>query len=150
MTKQASVGKILIVDDSVRDVELMLEALSDSHLANEVTVAHDGVDALDYLRREGSHANREPGNPVVVLLDLKMPRLDGLAVLREIRADDNLRLIPVVIMTSSREEQDLIRSYELGTNAYVVKPVDFGDFMSAVKRLGIFWAVVNECVESDR
>jgi len=138
------VGKILIVDDSPRDVELMLEALSESNLANEVAVARDGAEALDFLHRREAFATREPGNPVVVLLDLKMPKVDGLTVLKEIRADPDLQLIPVVVMTSSRQEQDLVRSYELGTNAYVVKPVDFEHFIEAVRQLGVFWAVINE------
>ncbi len=142
-----SVGRILLVDDSPRDVELVLDALDQSSLANEVAVARDGVEALDYLFRRGAFADREPGNPVVVLLDLKMPRVDGLTVLKTIREDPKLRYIPVVVMTSSREEQDLVRSYELGTNAYVVKPVDFSGFIDAVKHLGIFWAVVNEPLE---
>ena len=139
-----SVGRILIVDDSPRDVELVLDALEQKHLANEVTVARDGAEALDYLYRRGPFAQREPGNPVVILLDLKMPKVDGLTVLRTLRQDQDLKLIPVVVMTSSREEQDVVKSYELGTNAYVVKPVDFTAFIDAVANLGIFWAVINQ------
>lgn len=139
-----SLGRILLVDDSPRDIELMVEALEQSHLANEVAIARDGAEALDYLHKRGSFADRTPGNPVVVMLDLKMPKVDGLTVLKEMRSDPKLRLIPVVVMTSSREEQDLVRSYELGSNAYVVKPVDFQGFIEAVKQVGIFWAVINE------
>ncbi len=139
-----SLGRILLVDDSPRDLELMVEALEQSHLANEVAIARDGAEALDYLHRRGSFADRAPGNPVVVMLDLKMPKVDGLTVLKEMRSDPKLRFIPVVVMTSSREEQDLVRSYELGSNAYVVKPVDFSGFIEAVKQVGIFWAVINE------
>ncbi|HJV49126.1 MAG TPA: response regulator [Geothrix sp.] len=139
-----SLGRILLVDDSPRDLELMVEALSQSHLANEVAIARDGAEALDYLHRRGAFADRPAGNPVVVMLDLKMPKVDGLTVLQEMRGDPRLKLIPVVVMTSSREEQDLIRSYELGSNAYVVKPVDFTGFIEAVKQVGMFWAVINE------
>jgi CheY-like chemotaxis protein len=135
---------ILLAEDNPNDVELTIEALGQHHLANRVTVAHDGVEALEYLRREGAFSEREPGDPAVVLLDIKMPRKDGLEVLREIRGDPALKRQPVVILTSSREEQDLITSYDLGANAYVVKPVDFPSFIEAVKELGIFWAVINE------
>ena len=135
---------ILLAEDNPNDVELTLEALAQHNLANRVTVAHDGVEALEYLRREGAFADREPEEPAVVLLDIKMPRKDGLEVLREIRGDPLLRLTPVVILTSSREERDLITSYELGVNAYVVKPVDFASFIDAVQQLGMFWALVNE------
>jgi CheY-like chemotaxis protein len=136
--------RILYAEDSAADVELTLTALEEHHLANEVVVVNDGVEALDYLHRRGSFAGREPGNPAVVLLDLKMPRLDGLEVLRQVKSDPELRTIPVVIMTSSREERDLIESYRLGVNAYVVKPVDFDQFVTAVKEVGMFWAVINE------
>ncbi len=139
-----SVGRILVVDDDPRDVELVLDALENKHLANKVAVARDGSEALDYLYRRGTFADREPGNPVVILLDLKMPKVDGLTVLKTLREDPALKLIPVVVMTSSREEQDVVKSYELGTNAYVVKPVDFTAFIDAVANLGIFWAVINE------
>ena len=140
----ADVPAILIAEDNPNDVELTLEALDQHHLANRVTVAHDGVEAMEYLRREGAFSEREPGDPAVLLLDIKMPRMDGLEVLREIRADPKLKRLPVVILTSSREEQDLITSYDLGVNAYVVKPVDFASFIDAVKELGVFWALVNE------
>jgi CheY-like chemotaxis protein len=135
---------ILLAEDNPNDVELTLEALNQNNLANRVTVAHDGVEAMEYLRREGAFSDREPGDPAVVLLDIKMPRKDGLEVLREIRADPALKRLPVVILTSSREQQDLITGYDLGVNAYVVKPVDFSSFIAAVKELGMFWAVVNE------
>jgi len=139
-----NVPAILIAEDNPNDVELTIEALDQHHLANRVTVAHDGVEAMEYLRREGAFSEREPGDPAVVLLDIKMPRKDGLEVLREIRGDPALRRLPVVILTSSREEQDLITSYDLGVNAYVVKPVDFASFIDAVKELGVFWALINE------
>ena len=135
---------ILLAEDNPNDVELTIEALDQHNLANRVTVAHDGVEAMEYLRREGAFKDREPGDPAVVLLDIKMPRKDGLEVLREIRSDPALKKVPVVILTSSREEQDLITSYDLGVNAYVVKPVDFPHFIDAVKQLGVFWAVLNE------
>jgi CheY-like chemotaxis protein len=138
------VPAILIAEDNPNDVELTIEALEQHNLANRVTVAHDGVEALEYLRREGAFTQRLPGDPAVVLLDIKMPRKDGLEVLREIRGDPALKRIPVVILTSSREEQDLITSYDLGVNAYVVKPVDFASFIEAVKELGMFWALINE------
>jgi CheY-like chemotaxis protein len=135
---------ILLVEDNPNDVELILEALEQHNLANKVTVAHDGVEAIEYLRREGAYSDRAPGEPAVVLLDIKMPRKDGLEVLREIRGDPALKRQPVVILTSSREEQDIITSYDLGVNAYVVKPVDFPGFIAAVKELGVFWALINE------
>lgn len=135
---------ILMAEDNAMDVELTLEALADHNLANSVVVARDGVEAMEYLRREGQWAGREPGNPAVLLLDIKMPRMDGLEVLREVRADPALKTLPVVILTSSREEQDMLAAYALGVNAYVVKPVAFTDFIDAVTKLGIFWAIVNE------
>lgn len=135
---------ILFAEDDPKDAELTLEALAESHLANRVTHVRDGVEAMEYLRCEGRYQRREPGNPVVVILDVKMPRMDGLEVLRAIRTDPDLRLIPVVMLTSSREEPDLIRSSELGSNAFVVKPVNYSHFLDAVKHLGIFWAVLNE------
>jgi len=138
------VEAILLAEDSANDAELTLEALAAHNLANRVTVVRDGVEAMEYLRCEGQYEHREPGNPAVVLLDIKMPRKDGLEVLREIRADPRLRRLPVVILTSSREEQDIVTSYDLGVNAYVVKPVDFAAFIEAVKELGVFWAVVNQ------
>jgi CheY-like chemotaxis protein len=136
--------RILLVDDSPRDVELALGALAQNNLANEVVVLRDGVEVLDYLYRRGPFADRPAGNPAVVLLDLKMPRVDGIEVLRQIKNDPQLKVVPVVVMTSSREESDLIKSYELGVNAYIVKPVQFPAFVEAVKLVGAFWAVVNE------
>jgi two-component system, response regulator len=136
--------RILLVDDSERDVELALGALEDHNLANEVVVLRDGSEALDYLYRRGQFADRNNGMPAVILLDLKMPKVDGLEVLRQIKSDPQLKVIPVVVMTSSREEQDLVNSYQLGVNAYVVKPVKFGEFVEAVKQVGGFWAVLNE------
>ena len=136
--------RILLAEDSNRDAELTLDALAQHNLANEVMRVRDGAEALDYLYRRGQFAGRANGNPAVVLLDLKMPRVDGLEVLRQIRNDPQLKLIPVVVMTSSREEQDLLKSYQLGVNAYVVKPVNFAEFVDAVKQVGAFWAVVNE------
>jgi two-component system response regulator len=135
---------ILLAEDNPNDVELTLEALAEHNLANRVTVARDGVEALEYLRCTGAFAAREPCLPAVVLLDIKMPRMDGLEVLREIRTDPELKRLPVVILTSSREEQDIITSYDLGVNAYVVKPVDFQAFIEAVEHLGVFWALINE------
>jgi CheY-like chemotaxis protein len=135
---------ILLVEDNPHDLELTLIALERSQLANEVIVVRDGADALDYLQVRGAYANREHGNPAVVLLDLKLPKVDGLEVLAEIRASAHLKSVPVVMLTSSKEEQDLLRSYELGVNAYVVKPVDFKEFVRAIADLGIFWAVLNE------
>jgi CheY-like chemotaxis protein len=135
---------ILLVEDNPNDLELTLIALERSQLANEVIVVRDGAEALDYLHARGPYATRELGNPAVVLLDLKLPKVDGLEVLAEIRASATLKSMPVVMLTSSREEQDLVRSYELGVNAYVVKPVDFAEFVRAIADLGIFWAVLNE------
>jgi CheY-like chemotaxis protein len=136
--------RILLVDDNANDIELTLAALEENHLANEVVVARDGVEALDYLHRRGIFKMRLPGNPAVVLLDLKLPKVDGMQVLRELKSDPNLRTVPVVMLTSSREEQDLVSSYNLGVNAYVVKPVEFGDFVQALSKLGLFWAAINE------
>jgi len=135
---------ILFAEDNPRDVELTLEALGDHNLANNVIVVRDGVETMEYLRREGKYKQCKTGNPAVLLLDIKMPRMDGIEVLRAIRSDSLLKMLPVVMLTSSREEQDLIKSYELGVNAYVVKPVDFKEFIEAVKQLGVFWAVINE------
>jgi CheY-like chemotaxis protein len=136
--------RILLAEDNEHDVELTLTALAEYHLANEVVVVHDGAEALDYLYRRGRYATHTGGLPVVVLLDLKMPKVDGLEVLREIKSDPELKKIPVVMVTSSREEQDLVKSYHLGVNAYVVKPVDFRQFVESVKQLGFFWAILNE------
>jgi CheY-like chemotaxis protein len=140
----AELKPILLVEDSPKDVELTLVALAKSHLANAVIVARDGEEALEYLFRRGAYANRPEGQPAVVLLDLKLPKVDGLQVLEQIKQDANTRQVPVVMLTSSREEQDLLRSYKLGVNAYVVKPVDFTEFVSAIRDLGVFWAVLNE------
>jgi CheY-like chemotaxis protein len=137
-------GRILLAEDSAQDVELTLNALTEHNITNTVDVARDGAEALDYLYKRGRFAARLGGNPVLVLLDLKMPRMDGLEVLRTVKADPQLRTIPVVILTSSREEQDVVRSYELGVNAYVVKPVEFDQFMRAVRDLGLFWLLINE------
>jgi CheY-like chemotaxis protein len=136
--------RILLVEDNPNDVEMVLDGLSEYNLANEVVVARDGVEALDYLWRRNEFAGREEGNPAVVLLDLKLPKVDGIEVLKTVKADEQLKFIPVVVLTSSREERDLVESYRLGVNAYVVKPVDFQEFARAVKELGIFWAVINE------
>ncbi len=136
--------RILLAEDSPQDVEMTLEALSQHHLINEVVVVNDGEQALDYLFCRGRYAGRTTGNPVLVLLDLKMPKVDGLEVLRSIKADEDLRTTPVVMLTSSREEQDVVQSYRLGINAYVVKPVDFHSFIEAVKQLGAFWTIHNE------
>jgi two-component system, response regulator len=136
--------RILLAEDSERDVELTLAALDEYKLANEVVVVRDGAEALDYLYRRGKFAGETANLPVVVLLDLKMPRVDGLTVLRQMKGDPELKRIPVVMVTSSREEQDLVKSYELGVNAYVVKPVDFQKFVESIKQVGFFWAVVNE------
>jgi CheY-like chemotaxis protein len=136
--------RILLAEDNEHDVELTLDALAENRLANEVVVVRDGAEALDYLYRRGAYRLREEGNPVVLLLDLKMPKVDGLEVLRQIKQDDALRQMPVVMLTSSREENDLVQSYELGVNAYVVKPVEFSRFVQAVRELGVFWAMINE------
>ena len=136
--------RILLVEDDPRDVELTLTALDDYKLANEVVVCRDGQEALDYLFARGKFSDRANENPAVILLDLKLPKVDGLEVLEQIKSDERLRLIPVVMLTSSHEEKDMMRSYKLGVNAYVVKPVDFHDFINAVKELGVFWAVINE------
>ena len=137
-------GRILIVEDDPRDVELTLTALEDYKLANEVVVCRDGQEALDYLYSRGKFSDRVNENPAVMLLDLKLPKVDGLEVLQRVKSDERLRMIPVVVLTSSHEEKDMMRSYKLGVNAYVVKPVDFHEFVNAVKELGAFWAVVNE------
>jgi CheY-like chemotaxis protein len=140
----SNLGRILLVEDDPKDVELTLTALEDYKLANEVVVARDGEEALDYLYRRGNFATRSTDNPAVLLLDLKLPKVDGLEVLQQLKSDAKLKLIPVVVLTSSHEERDMITSYKLGVNAYVVKPVDFHEFVNAVKELGIFWALVNE------
>jgi len=136
--------KILLVDDNLEDIELTLEALSERNLANRVISVNDGVQAMEYLQCEGKHKDREPENPALILLDIKMPRMDGIEVLQAIRNNPLLKTIPVVMLTSSREESDLLKSYELGVNAYVVKPVNIKDFFEAVQQLGVFWAIINE------
>jgi CheY-like chemotaxis protein len=139
-----ALGRILLVEDDPRDVDLTLTALEEYNLANEVVVARDGAEALDFLYRRGAHAARSNENPAVLLLDLKLPKVNGLEVLQQIRSDPRLKLIPVVVLTSSREEGDMVASYELGVNAYVVKPVMFHEFVNAIRELGVFWAVINE------
>jgi CheY-like chemotaxis protein len=136
-------GRILMVEDDPKDVELTMTALEDYNLANELVVARDGEEALDYLYCRGKFTGRSSDNPAVILLDLKLPKVDGLEVLRQVKSDEKLQLIPVVVLTSSHEEKDLVTSYRLGVNAYVVKPVDFHQFVNAIKELGAFWAVIN-------
>jgi CheY-like chemotaxis protein len=140
----STLRSLLLVEDNPNDVELTLSALKEANLANEVIVANDGEQALEYLYRRGRHAGRKTGQPGVILLDLKMPKVDGHEVLKQIRSDPELRLIPVVILTSSREERDLYQSYDNGANSYVVKPVDFEEFITAISKLGVFWALLNE------
>jgi CheY-like chemotaxis protein len=139
-----TLGRILMVEDDPKDVELTLTALEDYNLTNEVVVARDGEEALDYLYCRGSFKMRTNENPAVLLLDLKLPKVDGLEVLQTIKSDEKLKIIPVVVLTSSREERDMVASYKLGVNAYVVKPVDFHEFVNAIKELGVFWAIINE------
>jgi len=141
--------RILLVEDSMADAEMSLDALREANLANPVVHLQDGVECMDWLQCRGDWAKREPGNPAVVLLDIKMPRMDGLEVLKRMRADDSLRRIPVVILSSSREESDLARSWDLGVNAYVIKPVDVDQFFNAVRTLGQFWAVLNQAPDYD-
>jgi CheY-like chemotaxis protein len=140
----AELKRILLVEDNANDVERTLAALEENHLANEVVVVRDGAEALDYLYRRGVFKLRTPGNPAVVLLDIKLPKVDGVEVLRQVKSDPDLRRVPVVMLTSSREEQDLLSTYDLGVNGYVVKPVEFGEFVQSLNKLGLFWAVVNE------
>jgi|SRR6056297_211898 len=135
---------ILLAEDNPQDVELTIEALKGNMIANQVDAVNDGVEVMEYLNYEGRFRNRKKGNPVVLLLDIKMPRMDGIEVLEAIRSDENLKRLPVVILTSSREEPDLQKCYALGVNAYVVKPVDFKEFLDAVKHIGVFWAMLNE------
>ena len=139
-----NLGRILMVEDDAKDVELTLTALEDYNLTNEVVVTRDGEEALDYLYCRGSFKMRTNENPAVLLLDLKLPKIDGLEVLQQIKSDEKLKMIPVVVLTSSREERDMVASYKLGVNAYVVKPVDFHEFVNAIKELGVFWAIINE------
>src|SRR2546425_2800871 len=140
----AQLGRILLVEDDPKDVDLTLTALEEYKLANEVVVTRDGEEALDYLYCRGNFETRNSDNPAVLLLDLKLPKVDGLEVLQQMKSDEKLRMIPVVVLTSSREERDMVASYKLGVNAYVVKPVDFHEFVNAIKELGIFWAIINE------
>ena len=140
----SSIRPILLAEDNPNDIELILTAFEEARLANEIVVARDGVEALDFLHRRGAHADRTTPPPAVILLDLKMPRIDGREVLRQIRSDPQLHALPIVVLTSSREESDLLQTYELGVNAYVVKPVGFEEFIGAVSKLGIFWALLNE------
>lgn len=139
-----SVRRILLVEDSLRDAEMTIDVLTEYHLGNDIVHLRDGAEALDYLHRRDAYANRPDDLSALVLLDLKMPKVDGLEVLREIKSDPRLKIVPVVVMTSSREEADLHLSYELGVNAYVVKPVKFQEFVEAVRRLSVFWVIVNE------
>jgi len=136
--------RIMLAEDNGNDVELTVMALRENRVINDIDIVRDGAEALDYLYKRNGYADRTSANPVLVLLDLKMPKVDGIEVLRQIKSDAILKSIPVVVLTSSREEQDLVRSYDFGVNAYVVKPVDFHEFIDAVKSLGGFWAVINE------
>ena len=139
-----TIGRILLVEDDPKDVELTMTALGEYNLSNEVVVVSDGEEALDYLYYRGKYQRRSGENPAVLLLDLKLPKVDGLEVLKTVKSDEALRVIPVVVLTSSREDQDMVASYRLGVNAYVVKPVDFHEFVNAIKELGVFWAIINE------
>lgn len=145
----ATLRPILLVEDNPADVELTLAALRKVKLANEIVVARDGVEALDYLFSRGVHADRMTGPPAVVLLDLKLPKVDGLEVLEQVKTHPKLRAIPIVMLTSSREESDIVRSYEQGVNSFVVKPVNFTAFFEAIRDLGVFWAVLNEPMPGD-
>ncbi|HTF67298.1 MAG TPA: response regulator [Edaphobacter sp.] len=136
-------GRILMVEDDPRDVELTLTALEEYNLANEVIVTRNGEEALDYLYCRGEFGTRTSDNPAVILLDLKLPKVDGLEVLQRVKSDEKLKMIPVVVLTSSNEEKDMVASYKLGVNAYVVKPVDFHEFVNAIRELGVFWAIIN-------
>jgi DNA-binding response OmpR family regulator len=140
----STLGRILLIEDDLRDVELTLTALEEYNLANEVVVARDGAEALDYLYCRGNFIARVGENPAVMLLDLKLPKVDGLEVLQRVKSDEKLKMIPVVVLTSSHEEKDMVASYRLGVNAYVVKPVNFHEFVNAIRELGVFWAVINE------
>jgi DNA-binding response OmpR family regulator len=144
METMNKLGRILLVEDDPKDVELTLTALEEYNLANEVIVARDGEEALEYLYSRGEFKTRPNGNPAVMLLDLKLPKVDGLEVLKQIKSEEKLRMMPVVVLTSSKEEKDMVASYKLGVSAYVVKPVDFHEFVNAIKELGVFWAVINE------
>jgi DNA-binding response OmpR family regulator len=144
MESMNTLGRILLVEDDPKDVELTLTALEEYNLANEVIVARDGEEALEYLYSRGKFKTRFSGNPAVMLLDLKLPKVDGLEVLKQVKSEEKLRMIPIVVLTSSKEEKDMVASYKLGVSAYVVKPVDFHEFVNAIKELGVFWAVINE------
>jgi DNA-binding response OmpR family regulator len=144
MEARNKLGRILLVEDDPKDVELTLTALEEYNLANEVIVVRDGEEALEYLYSRGKFKTRSSDNPSVMLLDLKLPKVDGLEVLKQIKSEEKLRMVPVVVLTSSKEEKDMVASYRLGVNAYVVKPVDFHEFVNAIKELGIFWAVINQ------
>jgi CheY-like chemotaxis protein len=144
MDMETSNNKILLVDDDPNDVEMALAALEETHLANRVVVARDGAEALDYLYRRDKFESRPDGDPILVLLDNKMPKVSGLQVLMVIKADEHLKMIPVVAFTSSRETPDLMEFYKHGVNAYTVKPMDFAEFMETVKQIGVFWTAVNE------
>ena len=146
----APLPPILLVEDDANDLEMTLEAFADAHVANEVVTVRDGEAALDYLHARGPYADRPPRRPAVVLLDLKLPKVDGIEVLRDIKGDARLRTLPVVVLTSSREERDLVLSYQLGVNAFVVKPVGFDEFTEAVRQTGLFWAVINEPSPEER
>jgi CheY-like chemotaxis protein len=138
------IKRILIVDDSPKDVELMIAALSETNLANKFDITEDGVEALDYLYKRGTYADRENGYPAVILLDIKMPKMNGIELLKHIRSTPEFKMIPVIMVTSSSEERDMVESYKLGANAYVVKPVDTNQFINAIKTLGQFWIVINQ------
>lgn len=140
----ANLKPILLVEDNPNDIELTLAALEAGQLANEIVICRDGAEALDFVYRRGSHEGRTMQDPAVILLDLKLPKVDGLEVLAAVKADPQTRAIPVVMLTSSREETDVVRSYDLGVNAFVVKPVGFEEFFTAIKELGVFWALLNE------
>lgn len=140
----AGLKPILLVEDNPNDIELTLAALESSQLANEIVICRDGAEALDFIYRRGVHEKRQAQDPAVVLLDLKLPKVDGLEVLAKIKGDPVTRQVPVVMLTSSREETDLVRSYDLGVNAFVVKPVGFEEFFAAIKEIGVFWALLNE------
>ena len=145
----SAIRTILLAEDSLADAEMAIDALREANLANPIVHVEDGIEVMDYLLRRGRYAERPEGLPSVLLLDIKMPRMDGLEVLKHIRSDEKLKHLPVVILSSSREESDLARSWDLGVNAYVVKPVDIDQFFQAVKTLGTFWAVINETPVGD-
>ncbi len=141
------IDRILLAEDDQRDVDLTLAALTEINLVNKVDVVNNGEEALDYLFRRGTYKNKESKKPAVILLDLKMPKVDGLEVLKQIKEDKNLKTIPVVILTSSKMEKDLLTSYNLGANAFIIKPVHFEEFIKAIKEIGSFWAILNETPE---